>query len=145
MQGESWGELFVAFRDIGKVCDEVSCVLSNYEGACCTKYRKVGFRNSDEPEALDRKIIADGLAPVKGAVIDCGQKLQAVGIVKVGVKVNPDGKVASITINKLRTQSSASRRQGDREGAVRQDPDRRKLQLSVRLLTGRSPSRGRDW
>ena len=39
-------------------CDEVSCVLTNYEGACCTKYRH-------KPDALDRQAIVAGIESVR--------------------------------------------------------------------------------
>jgi len=89
-------------------CDEVSCVLSNYEGACCAKYRKgpapkptnpIGEKpRSDVPESLDRGMIAEGVGPVKGKVMSCGDKSSSKGTVKVSVKVNPDGGVASVSV-----------------------------------------------
>ena len=58
-------------------CDEVSCVLNNYEGSCCAKYKKGGSRppsggstppsggsKSDLPDALDRSMISEGVAKV---------------------------------------------------------------------------------
>jgi predicted Zn finger-like uncharacterized protein len=89
-------------------CDEVSCVLSNYEGTCCAKYRKgpapkptnpIGEKpKSDVPEALDRTMIADGVGPVKARVMSCGDKSSAKGTVKVSVKVNPDGGIAAVSV-----------------------------------------------
>ena len=89
-------------------CDEVSCVLSNYEGACCAKYKKGGSTkptgttppaaNSGLPESLDRGMIAEGVGPVKAKVMSCGDKSSAKGTVKVSVKVNPDGGVASVSV-----------------------------------------------
>jgi TonB family protein len=94
----------------GGSCDEVSCVLSNYDGACCQKFRKGGSKpasggtqigekpKSDLPESLDRAMISDGVGKVKAKVMACGDKSPAKGQVKVSVKVNPDGSVASVTV-----------------------------------------------
>jgi predicted Zn finger-like uncharacterized protein len=92
-------------------CDEVSCVLNNYEGACCAKFRKGGGgskpapspsggagASSGLPEALDRTMISDGIAKVKAKVMSCGDKSPAKGQVKVSVKVGPDGHVTSVTV-----------------------------------------------
>jgi hypothetical protein len=96
-------------KDTGKeTCDEVSCVLNNYEGACCAKFRrggkaaaggdKAGGPKSDLPEALDRTMISEGVAKVKARVMSCGDKSPAKGQVKVSVKVNPDGAVTNVTV-----------------------------------------------
>jgi TonB family protein len=93
----------------GGGCDEVSCVLNNYEGACCSKFRKgggakpsgggaakpAGGGGADLPESLDRGMISSGIAAVKARVSSCGDKSQAKGKVKVHVKVGSDGRVAS--------------------------------------------------
>ncbi len=100
-------------------CDEVSCVLTNYEGACCSKFKKKGSvggssvggssiggegglgpskKPSGLPEAIDRGMIAAGINPVKGRVMACGSKSSAKGTVKVMVKVNSDGSVASVHV-----------------------------------------------
>ncbi len=94
----------------GGGCDEVSCVLNNYEGACCAKYKKGGKSSGgstssapksgggDTPESLDRAMISDGVSKVKARVMACGDKSSAKGQVKVSVKVNPDGSVGSVTV-----------------------------------------------
>ena len=95
-------------------CDEVSCVLNNYEGACCAKFKKGGGAKkppagggdpvatskpaSDLPDALDRSMISSGVDKVKARVMSCGDKSQAKGQVKVSVKVTGDGHVASVTV-----------------------------------------------
>jgi predicted Zn finger-like uncharacterized protein len=96
-------------KDSGKgdTCDEVSCVLNNYEGACCAKFRRGGGKpssgntaggKSDLPESLDRTMISDGVAKVKARVMSCGEKSPAKGQVKVSVKVSPDGSVTNVTV-----------------------------------------------
>ena len=64
-------------------CDEVSCVLNNYDGACCQKFKKGGNKApsggntstattpaptggaSNLPDALDRDMISNGVGKVK--------------------------------------------------------------------------------
>lgn len=93
-------------------CDEVSCVLNNYEGACCSKFRKGGAAKTggsgatkpaasggaDLPDGLDRGMISSGIANVKARVSACGDKSPAKGKVKVHVKVGGDGKVAGVNL-----------------------------------------------
>lgn len=97
-------------------CDEVSCVLNNYEGACCSKFKKGGGTAakkpppgggdptppakpaSDLPDALDRSMISSGVDKVKARVMACGDKSPAKGQVKVSVKVGGDGHVVSVTV-----------------------------------------------
>ncbi|MGE0871437.1 MAG: GYF domain-containing protein [Kofleriaceae bacterium] len=85
-------------------CDEVSCVLNNYEGACCSKFRKGGSKGgtasaskgrSDLPDKLDRGMIQGAVEKVKARVMSCGDRSSAKGMVKVSVKVSPDGRVSS--------------------------------------------------
>jgi predicted Zn finger-like uncharacterized protein len=102
-----------ASKDSGGSCDEVSCVLNNYEGACCAKFKKGGSTgpkpptggptptaapHSDLPEGLDKGMISDGVSRVKARVMACGDKSSAKGQVKVSVKVAPDGHVAGVTV-----------------------------------------------
>ncbi|CAN5132707.1 hypothetical protein BH11MYX1_BH11MYX1_12760 [soil metagenome] len=92
-------------------CDEVSCVLNNYEGACCSKFRKGGAPKTgggaakpaaggggDLPDGLDRGMISAGIANVKARVSACGDKSPAKGKVKVHVKVGGDGRVANVAL-----------------------------------------------
>ena len=92
----------------GDSCDEVSCVLNNYEGACCQKFRKSGGKaapspaaggaKGDLPDALDRDLIREGVDKVKGRAQACGSSSSAHGQVKVSVRVGPDGHVAGVTV-----------------------------------------------
>jgi hypothetical protein len=75
-----------------EACDEVSCVLNNYEGGCCLKYR----RQPGLPEALDRAAISNGIAAVKSQIAGC--KGTASGTVKVHAVVSPDGVVTRASI-----------------------------------------------
>jgi predicted Zn finger-like uncharacterized protein len=102
-------------------CDEVSCVLSSYEGACCAKFRKGGKApapssggaapaapKGDAPESLDRAMISDGVAKVKTRAQACGDKSPAKGQVKVSVKVSPDGHVVNVQVKNTPDQALAN-------------------------------------
>lgn len=89
-------------------CDEVSCVLNNYEGSCCSKFRKSGGSRSSGgatkssggnlPDALDRAMISTAIAAVKPRVTACGDRSSAKGNVKVHVKVGGDGRVSNVSV-----------------------------------------------
>ncbi len=86
-------------------CDEVSCVLGNYRGACCTKYRPPGVPMPPDdpppstlPEVLDRAAITNGMAGVKARVKACASRSTAKGIVKISVRVDGFGVVTSVTV-----------------------------------------------
>jgi TonB family protein len=82
------------------VCDEVSCVLDNYAGPCCTRFRKrppPGPAPAN-PTMVDRAMITTAIAAVKGQLIACGNQTSATGTVKVAVKIAPDGSITSINV-----------------------------------------------
>lgn len=94
-----------------KICDERSCLLNNYEDACCAEYKKgkpgspgaspgttPTAKPGDLPEKLDRAMIFDGVAKVKAKVMACGDKSSAKGTVKVSVKVSSDGNITSVSV-----------------------------------------------
>ena len=80
-------------------CDEVSCVLRNYDGACCTKFKSPPPPDGELPRELDRVIITDGMAPAKTKALECAQRSSAQGIVKVHVAVASDGSVTSVRVD----------------------------------------------
>lgn len=86
-------------------CDEVSCVLTDYEGACCEKFRgpqppaRQVTRPSGPPETLDRQMISAAMASVRGDVAACGQHATARGVVKVHVRVDAAGRVSNVDID----------------------------------------------
>ncbi|HET7500346.1 MAG TPA: protein kinase [Kofleriaceae bacterium] len=89
-------------------CDEVSCVLNHFAGACCAKFQKPprvasgaaapSVAAQNVPDSLDRAIISDGVAKVKAPILACGDRFPTKGQVKVSVKVAPDGHVTSVTV-----------------------------------------------
>jgi hypothetical protein len=80
-------------------CDEVSCVLSNYDGACCAKLRAAGQGSADIPETLDRVAISNAIASVKAKVFACGEKSAAHGKVKLHVTVAPSGSATKVEVD----------------------------------------------
>jgi outer membrane biosynthesis protein TonB len=91
-------------------CDEVSCTLSNFEGACCAKYRRPSPQPSPTPsttatpgralpDMLDRENITAGIASIRSLITTCGQQFAAAkGTVKVRVRVNPSGRAEDVLI-----------------------------------------------
>ncbi len=79
-------------------CDEVSCVLTNYSGACCAKFKSPPSPDGALPRELDHVIIADGIAPVKARALECAQHTSAKGTVKVHVAVGSDGSVTDARV-----------------------------------------------
>ena len=79
-------------------CDEVSCVIDNYAGACCKRFKKPSPTPSPTPglpETLDKAAVQAGIAKVKGKVKVCGDQAGVTGRVTVKFKVNGDGRVES--------------------------------------------------
>jgi hypothetical protein len=82
-------------------CDEVSCVLDNYEGACCAQFRRPSHPAPPPPgddEALDREMIQAGVERVKPQILGCSKRHPADGMVKVSVRVAPNGKPTSVEV-----------------------------------------------
>ena len=57
-------------------------------------------RDPGQPDQIDRAMIRDGVAAVRGRVAACGDKSNAKGLVRVHVKVQPDGKVSSVVLDR---------------------------------------------
>ena len=82
-------------------CDEVSCVLDDYRGACCAKLRREGVApppKSALPEALDRAMIATGIQAVRAQVDSCRTSSSAKGKVKVTIRVDFSGSVTEVVV-----------------------------------------------
>jgi TonB family protein len=75
-------------------CDEVSCVLDNYEGACCAAFAHAAAL----PDAIDRSMITEAIAGVKWRVRACADTSAATGKVKVHVKVDSTGRIAGVSV-----------------------------------------------
>lgn len=73
-----------------KSCDEVSCVLNNYEGDCCLQYKPTPTLTTEQ--------INDTMKALHDQIDACGQSYPAAGRVDVRVKVKDDGSVANVVI-----------------------------------------------
>jgi tetratricopeptide (TPR) repeat protein len=71
-------------------CDEVSCVLDNYEGACCDRYKPT-------KDQLDQADINGAIAHVRDDITACGQKHTTTGKVVLTVRV-ADSKVDTVVV-----------------------------------------------
>jgi hypothetical protein len=89
-------------------CDEVSCVLNNYEGACCDKFRGKYQPASTIPEMIGRAEISREINRIKPDIYACGDKVQAGGKVKVNVHVAPKGSVTDVTVTEAPTPELGS-------------------------------------
>jgi TonB family protein len=82
-------------------CDEVSCVIDNFEAACCAKFKRPRPSRpaaGGPPESLDRAMISTGIDNVKGRIALCGDATTATGMVRVKVMVLPDGRVSTVEV-----------------------------------------------
>ena len=79
--------------DADQDCDEVSCVLNNYAGACCDKYKRP---QTPALTGLTRAQILDGIAKVKSQIMAC--KAPAGGQLKARVDVSPSGAVTRVNV-----------------------------------------------
>lgn len=84
-------------------CDEVSCVLTNNDGACCAKFLRepraaIIRKDPALPDSLDRTSISKAIASVKAGIAACGARWPATGKVKVRVRVSPAGRPVNVDI-----------------------------------------------
>ena len=74
-------------------CDEVSCLLDDYEPACCAAFDK-----RDHGGEFDAALVRGAVSRVKTSVLACGERSAAKGEVKVRVRVSPAGKIMETTV-----------------------------------------------
>jgi hypothetical protein len=87
-------------------CDEVSCVLNNYEPACCAPFRKAAKAAPTAlPDSLDREAITSVMQLVRDDIAACGKTDPAKGVLKISIKVAPSGDVASATVRTTPSES----------------------------------------
>lgn len=96
---------YVARPPVVGSCDEVSCVLTNYEGTCCAKFGSPRASTTNMqpstnglPDTLDRQSISTGIAAVKSRVTACADHSTARGKVKVRVQVGANGRVINLFV-----------------------------------------------
>lgn len=88
------------------VCDEVSCVLDNYAGACCAQF-KAGAPPAIS-DTLDRAGIARTIEPLMPRIRSCRGQGTGDGTIQMSVSVNPDGTVAKASATKSFSQPIAA-------------------------------------
>jgi len=81
-------------RTTTATCDEVSCVLTNYDGVCCAKFKAQTPPTDAIPDFLDRTLISAGINTVSTTILACDPE-GFTGVAKVSVKVAPSGAVTS--------------------------------------------------
>ena len=89
-------------------CDEVYCVLTNYQGSCCAAFRAAHGAPTPRtpttsttpktPMTLARAAITNGIATVKSEIRACGTLTPARGTVKVRVRVASSGVVTNVEV-----------------------------------------------
>jgi hypothetical protein len=102
----------LAFKRPSAPCDEVSCVLDNYAGACCEQFRRARGPRSPEdyPDTAslqDRpptEEIRSMLTTDRRAVSSCAVEANFEGVLKVKIKIDPSGKVTAVSIEDQEAQ-----------------------------------------
>ncbi len=87
------------------ICDEVSCVLNNYAGACCAQ-----FKAGTPPavvDTLDRAAISRTIQWIMPRIRACRTQAAGGGTIVMSVSVNPDGTVAKASATKTFSQPVA--------------------------------------
>jgi molybdopterin adenylyltransferase len=81
-------------------CDEVSCIMTKYERACCLRYKPSdGFTPKNViPDSLDKAMVKAGIETVKPRIVACGEQNGAKGTVRVAVSVDDAGKVTNVSV-----------------------------------------------
>ena len=80
---------------------EVQCVMNDYAGACCVKYKPVTTKpaeRSELPDTLTSAMIQTGVSAIQGKAMACGGRSSAKGKVKVHVRVSAAGAVAGVSV-----------------------------------------------
>jgi hypothetical protein len=79
-------------------CDEVTCTIGGYQGACCQALRAVPDRPAEPNVELDRVLISAGMAAVRARVRSCFDTSAPNPAAVVRVQVRPDGSVARVSV-----------------------------------------------
>lgn len=89
-------------------CDEVSCVLDNYEPACCARFKRPSTTPvTGLPDAVSREQLGVALKALRGQVARCASAQEFSGTLKVRFRVLPTGKVGDVTIADVEPELSA--------------------------------------
>lgn len=82
-------------------CTQVDCILGNHERACCAAFQPTtkaptAPTPADLRDNLDRDQLTAGIATIRAD--RCGGRTSERGLVRVSVKVSPEGGVTAVTI-----------------------------------------------
>lgn len=84
-------------------CDEVACVLGTAPATCCVKFRRPRAPTAKDPAhlptSLERSAISIAIASVRPEIVACAARSTKTGTVKLHVRVGPDGRVTSVTVD----------------------------------------------
>lgn len=97
----------LAFERAPAACDEVSCVLDNYAGACCEKYKRGGAGTAAAPMQPGRDEIVTALRPDRRAVSTCAVAANFEGTLKVRFTIAPEGTVSKVSIEDAEPELTA--------------------------------------
>jgi hypothetical protein len=89
-----------------RACDEVSCVLDNYEAACCARFRKPPS-GEDLPDSVSRELLGVAHKALRSPVARCASAQEFTGMLKVRFRVLPSGKVSDVTTADVEPELSA--------------------------------------
>lgn len=81
-----------------QACDEVSCVLENYEPACCARFKRPGPSEASAPDSPPREELVKGVQTVRSKVTRCATDAEFSGTFKVRFKVLPSGQVGEVSV-----------------------------------------------
>ena len=79
-------------------CDEVACVLENYESPCCAKYRRPRPTEATLPDAPTRDELARVFRSISPKIQACASDAEFAGVMKLRVKIQPDGTVSEASV-----------------------------------------------
>lgn len=102
---EAGGDHVVATaRPRAGACDEIACILDDYTGPCCAKFKKAAvgiparpIPADDVPQHLERGHITTVIAKGRAQVVTCAPA-GFTGLVKLRVEVAPDGTPKSVKV-----------------------------------------------
>lgn len=77
-------------------CDEVACVLENYESPCCAKFKPLS--EATTPEAPTREELVQGFRSLGDKVRACAADAGFTGALRLKVAVKPDGSVGAASL-----------------------------------------------
>lgn len=88
-------------------CDEVACVIENYESPCCAKFKRGRPSEARTPEAPTRDEIARAFRSLTPKVQACASDAGFTGVMRLRLKISPEGKVSEASVTDAETEVAA--------------------------------------